>query len=152
MHPLTPEKAQRSTTGGPVTSREAVMERRNLLVGLIVVVVGVFALSGSALAHKTSKKTGAGEEAPTCVVKSLPSFVDQAEFAYAGSVADIVEVHCQSVYAEQYVKLSANELSERCKGPLRWFGSSIEGVQYGPSVSKVQLDRKSTRLNSSHLG
>jgi hypothetical protein len=116
------------------------MERRNLLVGLIVVVVGVFALSGSALAHKTSKKTGAGEEDPTCVVKSLPSFVDQAEFAYAGSVADIVEVHCQSVYAEQYVKLSANELSERCKGPLRWFGSSIEGVQYGPSVSKVQLD------------
>jgi hypothetical protein len=31
------------------------MERRNLLVGLTVVIVGIFAMSGSALAHKAPK-------------------------------------------------------------------------------------------------
>ena len=37
------------------------MERRNLLVGLTVVIVGIFAMSGSALAHKAPKKKAAAE-------------------------------------------------------------------------------------------
>jgi len=118
------------------------MERRNLLVGLTVVIVGIFAMSGSALAHKAPKKKAAAEESGGCVVVSLPSFVDQGEFSTAGSVGDIIEVHCQSVYAEQYVKLSATELYNRCHS-LEWAQiSQYEHESYsdGPSLSDVQLD------------
>ena len=130
------------------------MERRSLFAGLAVLIIGILAMSGTALAHKTPKKKSAGEEDPTCVVVSQPSFVDQGEFGQAGSVADIVEVHCQSVYAEQYVKLSATELNSRCEGGISWIPApqeeeiEIAGAKRavkrddvsGPSIGGVQLD------------
>jgi hypothetical protein len=116
------------------------MERRNLLVGLTVLLIGVFALSGTALAHKAPKKKPASESSATCTVVSLPSFVDQGEFSAAGSVADIIEVHCQSVYAEQYVKLSATELYDRCHD-LSWAPDNTEEQgSDGPTLNHVQLD------------
>jgi len=117
------------------------MERRSLVVGLTVLLVGVFALSGTALAHKAPKKKGASTESTAaCVVVSLPSFVDQGEFYSAGSVADIIEVHCQSVYAEQYVKLSATELYDRCHA-LAWAeDTTLDETLHGPSLNDVQLD------------
>ncbi len=117
------------------------MVRRSLLAGLMALLVSAFAFSGTALAHKSAKKKAAGEEAPICTIVSLPSFVDQGEFKDAGSVADIIEVHCQSVFAEQHVKLSAAELSSRCQGRLKWeVAYGIEPAAEGSSISGVQLD------------
>ena len=85
------------------------MERRNLLAGLAVLALSLFVLSGTAFAHaahhKKAKPRGARAPPETCVVHALPaSFMDQGEFGSASSVADIVEVECEEVYAEQHVR------------------------------------------------
>ena len=62
-----------------------VMDRRNLLVGLVVLAISAFALAGTASAHGTLK--GAGTEGEgSCTVKSLPSFIAQGEFVPAGRI------------------------------------------------------------------
>jgi lambda repressor-like predicted transcriptional regulator len=120
---------------------KAVMVRRGVLSSLMVLLISAFAFSGLALAHKSAKTRPAGEEAAACSIVSLPSFVDQGEFKQAGSIADIIEVHCQSVYAEQYVKLSSAELSSRCQGGLKWeVAYSNTPAAEGSSISGVQLD------------
>ena len=60
------------------------MDRRNLLVGLVVLAISAFALAGTASAHGTV--TGAGTEGEgSCTVKSLPSFIAQGEFENAAT-------------------------------------------------------------------
>ena len=107
--------------GGGERQLEEVMERRNLLAGLAVLALSLFVLSGTAFAHATHHKKakphceGATSAPETCVVHALPSsFMDQGEFGTASSVADIIEVECEEVYAEKYVRISANELYSRC--------------------------------------
>ena len=97
------------------------MERRNLLAGLAVLALSLFVLSGTAFAHAAHHKkakpheAGLTSEPETCVVHTLPGqFMDQGEFGSASSVADIIEVECEEVYAEQHVRISANELYSRC--------------------------------------
>jgi len=106
---------------------DSYVARRNLLAGLAVVALSLFMLSGTALAHtthhkKAKPKAGGGSSSPeTCVVHTLPSsFMDQGEFGTASSVADVIEVECEEVFAEKYVHISANELYSRCDGKLYW--------------------------------
>jgi hypothetical protein len=134
------------------------MERRNLLAGLAVLALGLCMLSGSAFAHTTHHKKatplsgpgGGGGKAETCVVHALPaSFMDQGEFGSASSIADIVEVECEPVFAEQTVTISANELFSRCDKKLYWRTPHIEreavaqsiptGLKSGPNFT-VELD------------
>src|SRR5438876_1085703 len=124
------------------------MERRNLLAGLVVLALSLFVLSGTALAHSTHHKkakpragSDPGSSAPeTCVVKALPSsFMDQGEFGSASSVADIIEVECEEVYAEKFVRISANELFSRCDKKLYWRTPYNPKLSTGPSFS-VELD------------
>ena len=121
------------------------MERRNLLAGLVTLAVGLLMLSGTALAHaahhKKAKPKDATSAPETCVVYTEPgSFMDQGEFSTASSVADIVSVECEPVYAEHYVTISANELYSRCDKDLYW----SEAAPFEPSSSKpsytVKLD------------
>jgi len=66
----------------------------------------------------------ASESAPGggagCVVNSLPSFMDQGEFSKASSIADVVEVECEPVYAEHTIRFSSEELYSRCQHHLSW--------------------------------
>jgi len=66
----------------------------------------------------------ASESAPGggagCVVNSLPSFMDQGEFGKSSSIADVVEVECEPVYAEHTIRFSSNELYSRCQHHLTW--------------------------------
>jgi hypothetical protein len=102
--------------------------KRRLLAGLAVAALSLFMLSGSAFAHtthhkKAKPKSGPGgpPSAETCVVHTMPSsFMDQGEFSTASSVADVIEVECEEVFAEKYVHISANELYSRCDGKLYW--------------------------------
>jgi len=126
------------------------MERRNLVAGLAVLAFSLFVLSGSAFAHVAHHKKAKPREAgppidpETCVVHTLPGqFMDQGEFGTASSIADIIEVECEPVYAEKYVRISANELYSRCDKSLYWRTpyAPYETVKYGtgPSFS-VELD------------
>ena len=131
------------------------MERRKLLVGLAVLALSLFMVSGTAFAHATHHKkakpraeSGPGGTPETCVVHALPSsFMDQGEFENASSVADIIEVECEEVFAEKYVRISANELYSRCDKQLYWRvpfhpGDDSPGNTHfstGPSFS-VELD------------
>jgi hypothetical protein len=125
----------------------SVMERRNLVAGLAIFIVAIFALSGTASAHlahhkrATAKNEQTDPVAPeTCVVHALPSsFMDQGEFDNASSVADIVEVECEEVYAEAHVTISANELYSRCDKRLYWTEPSDFAPVSGPSTT-VTLD------------
>ena len=103
------------------------MDRRNLLAGLAVLALSLFVLSGTAFAHAAHHKKakpgidGGPGSAETCVVHALPNaFMDQGEFEASSSIADIIEVECEEVYAEQYVRISANELYSRCDTSLYW--------------------------------
>jgi hypothetical protein len=117
------------------------MERRNLLAGLMALVISSILLTGTALAHKTPTKgkATAGSDPAACVIHSLPSFMAQGEFKRASSVADIIEIECESVYAEHYVKVSSQELYNACADKLSWYVDE-KGYTEGPSVGKVQLD------------
>ena len=54
-------------------------------------------------------------------MNTLPSsFMDQGEFGASSSIADVIEVECEEVYAEHYVRISADELNSRCDGKLYW--------------------------------
>jgi len=103
------------------------MERRNLLAGLAVVALSLFVLSGTAFAHiahhKRAKQrvVGSTSSPETCIVNTMPgSFMDQGEFGAASSIADVIEVECEPVYAEKYVRISANELYSACDKKLYW--------------------------------
>ena len=54
-------------------------------------------------------------------MNALPSsFMDQGEFGASSSIADVIEVECEDVYAEHHVRISANELYSRCDQDLHW--------------------------------
>ncbi len=127
------------------------MERRNLLAGLAVLALSLFLLSGTAFAHATHHKRAKPGSVPTtttpetCVVHALPSsFMDQGEFGASSSIADVIEVECEEVYAEKYVRISANELYSRCDGRLYWRtpyeNSESEWVPSSDPSFSVQLD------------
>jgi len=128
------------------------MEGRKLFAGVAVFALSLFLLSGTAFAHATHHKkakpgngASGGPTPETCVVHALPSsFMDQGEFGTASSVADIVEVECEAVYAEKQVRISANELFSRCDKKLYWFTPHTDfddngGLVTGPSFT-VELD------------
>ena len=70
------------------------------------------------LARTASESAPAG--AAGCVVNSLPSFMDQGEFGSSSSIADVVEVECEPVYAEHTLRFSSQELYSRCQHHLSW--------------------------------
>jgi hypothetical protein len=108
----------------------------------MVLLVSSLVLTGTAMAHKSPVKVKpAAEEAPAgeCSVRTLPSFVDQGEFGEAGSIADVVQVSCGPVYAGQMVKISSEELYNRCGGHLTWSAPYPYSPVSGSSFT-VQLD------------
>ena len=109
------------------------MKKRVRLVVLFVSVVSAIAVTGTASAQAWAKT------APICVVHSLPSFVDQGEFTTSSSVADIVQVECQPVFAEQSVTLRAQQLFNRCANHLSWSSPFPMSFVEGP-VFTVKLD------------
>ncbi len=89
------------------------------------------------LARTASESAPAG--AAECVVNSLPSFMDQGEFGNSSSIADVVEVECEPVYAEHTIRFSSEELYSRCQHHLSWSLPYPYKAVTGPSFS-VTLD------------
>jgi len=143
----------RSGAAGRISSSlEDVMERRNLIAGVAVVVLGVFTLAGTAAAQKTKLTPGWAGAPVGCMVVSLPSFMDQGEeglnnAGIPSSVADVIEVECEDSGKYQYdgaVRISDQELYNRCHingGNIRWFESDGHGDGTGPAIHEdVALD------------
>jgi len=80
----------------------------------MVLAISMFLMAGNAFAA-----TGTTAE-ETCKIVSLPSFTAQGEFGESSSVADVVEVSCNSEFAGEEVKLSDTELASRCRGNISW--------------------------------
>jgi hypothetical protein len=120
------------------------MERRNLAAGLAALVLGLLLLGGTAFAHgahhkKAKPKQSAAPE--NCIVITEPGqFMDQGEFDTASSVADIVSVECNPVYAEHFVTLSANELYSRCDRQLYWAEAAPFDLSESQPNFTVRLD------------
>jgi hypothetical protein len=110
------------------------MERRGVAIAAVAMVslfVFVATASAHAVHHKLAPPEGPGPAAApeTCVVHALPSsFMDHGEFAWASTVADVIEVECEPVYAEHHVTISANELFDRCDRHLQFFNFYDGGV------------------------
>ena len=121
------------------------MERRNLAAGAAALVLGLLMFGGTALAHvahhKKAKPKDASSEQTPCVIYTEPgSFMDQGEFGTASSIADIVSVECEPVYAEHYVTISANELYSACDKSLYWSEAAPFELSKSEPSFTVRLD------------
>ena len=74
-----------------------------------------------------------------CALSSVSSFVAQGEFGEASSIADVLEVQCEKVYAGSPVRFSANPLYFRCQRKLVWSAPTPYTPVSGPGYS-TKLD------------
>jgi hypothetical protein len=65
--------------------------------------------------------------------------MDQGEFGAASSIADVIEVECEPVFAEHHVVISANELYSRCDHRLFW-RTPYTGETSSSASFEVELD------------
>ncbi len=137
---------------------EEVMERRNLLLGLVVLALSLFLLPAAAAlartAHHSAKHARkavapAGEE---CVVHTLPgSFMDMGESLRGGpdnasSVVDIVEVECNPEYAGARVIVADQELEARCADGIEWMIPPSDIPSFGAEARAATLDNDGNAL------
>ncbi len=95
---------------------------RTLLAALGVLAAALLFASAPALARSTHRKQARAVAAETCVVRALPgSFVAAGDMYGSASVADVVEVSCEPVYARAHVRVSADQLYARCAQRLSWY-------------------------------
>jgi hypothetical protein len=123
-----------------------VVQGRTLLSAVAVVLallVGTLAVGAvTALAHATHhKRVTPGAAAEACVVRTLPgSFVEQGEMSGSSTVADVVKVSCEPVYARAHLRISATELYDRCDGRLAWYVPYPRSAATDGPATSVQLD------------
>ena len=117
------------------------VQGRTLLAALAVLPVALALAATPALARSVHRKRTTTVPAESCVVRTLPgSFVAAGDMYASASVADVVEVSCEPVYARAHVRVSANQLYNRCAQRLSWYPPyPSSSVTTGPGVS-VQLD------------
>ena len=105
---------------------------------MLLLVVSAPALARTAHHKRAKSAVGAAEQ---CVVRALPgAFIAQGEMWGSASVADVVEVSCEPVYARAHLRVSANQVYARCDQRLSWYQPyPSSSVTSGPATS-VQLD------------
>jgi hypothetical protein len=134
---------------------ESVMERRNLVAGLMVLAVSLFLLTGTAFARHAvrskqsrpavTKNTEGNAPGNECIVNAYPgSFMDQGEDVewtdHASSVAVIFEVECNPEYAEDEVTINDQELYNRCDDELSWAEPPNEPSDWSGPETNATLD------------
>ncbi len=92
----------------------------------LLVVSALAAIASTAQAAPAARAASAGHA--TCLVHSLPSFVDQGELADAATVADAVEVECNPyIYGTgAEVTITAAQLYYRCQKHITWYLPNTE--------------------------
>lgn len=79
---------------------------------------------------------------PLCAIHTPAPFVEAGEGATFSSVAGVIVVECRSVFSEDKVTITADELNSRCANTLSWFNPST-GPGTGQSFD-VFLDNDGT--------
>jgi hypothetical protein len=115
------------------------MRKYPRLTAVIVSAVSAFTLLGGTPSAQAGAASHATSTSTVCKIQSLPSFVAMGEAAQHSSVADIVRVGCQPVYAEQTVTLRAQQLYNRCNNSLSWSAPDPFAFTEGPAFT-VTLD------------
>src|SRR5947208_421622 len=112
------------------------MNRRNLVVALAVAISSVLMMAGSASVASASTVAD-----PTCVVKTLPSFVAQGEAEVAATTANIVEIGCDpTVYGTgSEITIEDFQLYLRCGRTVTWYEPNPFRESEGKSIA-VKLD------------
>jgi outer membrane murein-binding lipoprotein Lpp len=107
------------------------MNRRNLVVALAVMASSVLVMAGGASVASAAN--------PTCVVKTLPSFVAQGEGEVSATTADIVEVGCDpTVYGTgSTITIEDFQLYARCGRTVTWYEPNPYTVTEGPRITVV---------------
>ena len=103
---------------------------RNALLGAATLLLVMLTQAGTASAQKP---------VPPCSLSSVSSFVAQGELGQASSIADVLEVQCEKVYAGAPVRFTANPLYFRCQRKLVWSTPTPYTPVSGPGYS-VRLD------------
>lgn len=110
------------------------MKIRRLLVVPFMCALGAFASIGGA----TSAGAWDSTSGTDCTIVPIPDFVDQYDSPFQSSVAAVVQVECNPVFAHQTVTITSNELLASCQGNLSW-RRAVGGYSEGSSIT-VPLD------------
>ncbi len=90
----------------------------------------------------SSLRSGVSQGArSTCLIRSLPKFIDQGEEALTATVADVVEVECDpDIYGTgSKVRITANQLYTLCGTHITWYVPNPFRSETGRGVT-VELD------------
>jgi hypothetical protein len=88
--------------------------------GTAALFASTLAFMPAGAAAKTSPQKEKSSKPPCAVTANPATFTDQGEGDITSSVATIVEVECNPVYAEDEVTIDSNELYSACDGNLSW--------------------------------
>jgi hypothetical protein len=113
-----------------------VMDRRKLGAALAGLLVGLFALTGTAMAAgggEILKEETHGQ----CIIKTLPSFVAQGEFGTTATVADVIEIGCDpTLYGTtSKIRVIDSQLYSRCGGDVSWYIPNPYSTSTGNGVT-----------------
>jgi hypothetical protein len=112
--------------------------------GILAAVAPRMARGARAATPRVTRDARAASAERPCELSTLAPFVDQGAGKEARSVADIVDVSCESVYAGQKVRLSAIELYNRCEKKLAWSVPSPYAPPVRHDAFYVTLDEDAT--------
>lgn len=108
--------------------------------GILAAVAPRMARGARAATPRVARRARAASAESACEVGPLAPFVDQGAGKEARSVADIVDVSCEPLYAGASVQLSARELYARCEKKLAWSVPSPYAQPVRGDAFKVTLD------------
>lgn len=123
-----------------INSSIAKTTHRLLTTALLALCVAGTLTAAQAQARSTTRASAAAQTS-TCVIRSLPSFVAQGEFAETATVADAIEVECNPfVYGTgAEVTITAAQLYSRCGHDITWYNPNEYGEFREAEGSSVNL-------------
>jgi hypothetical protein len=88
--------------------------------GTAALFASTLAFMPAGAAAKTSPQKEKSSQPPCAVTANPATFTDQGEGSIASSIATVVEVECNPVYAEDEVTIDSNQLYQACDQSLSW--------------------------------
>jgi hypothetical protein len=102
---------------------------------------GLMIAAGLTTPAMAANAAPAGQQQPTCVVSASPNkFIEAGMSPQPSRVAFIITVECAPAFSEQTVEIYTPQLSNACKGQLRWYSATTADVTGTGDTFDVGLD------------